>query len=350
MVINMYKNYSVLFVDDEINILMSIRRGLLDEEYSYYFASSANEALKLMSNQRIDVVISDMLMPEINGLELLKIVSEKWPKTVKIVLSGYTQLPQILVTINQVDIFKFLTKPWVLEELIVIVHKALDYYIIQEENANYKKILETKNQTYQSILKKVDEVIADAKKSSEILGLCGKAILGFGKNFNIIQREKYKRIFNMQDEIFDIFSKAVTNEKKDFNTQELTQYLSEQIILKKKDAKIKKNNIKLYKLKINVKMLEATIDSILIVFNEEFKEYGMFLQIGAEKDNTFIILIESQNTNSINSIGGKGDSTMIDVKIDFLKSIVEEALAACQITFRSGKINGKLVIGIILSE
>ena len=68
---------------------------------------------------------------------------------VKIVLSGYTQLPQILATINQVDIFKFITKPWKMEEeFISVIHKALDFYRIREENEEIKIALKKKNQAY----------------------------------------------------------------------------------------------------------------------------------------------------------------------------------------------------------
>lgn len=140
----MYENYRVLFVDDEPNILNALRRGLAEEEYYCHFAGSGKEALEIIRKDKISVIVSDMRMPEMNGLELLTRVAELSPMTVKVVLSGYTQLPQILVTINQVDIFKFITKPWELDDFITVIRKCLDYYIIQEQNANYKKTLEAK--------------------------------------------------------------------------------------------------------------------------------------------------------------------------------------------------------------
>ena len=112
----MYRGYSVLFVDDEVNILNALRRGLIDEEYTCYFAISGQQALRIMEAEKIAVIVTDMRMPGMDGLALLKEVAAKWPLTVKIVLSGFTQLQQILATINQVDIFKFITKPWKLEE------------------------------------------------------------------------------------------------------------------------------------------------------------------------------------------------------------------------------------------
>ncbi|MDA3845774.1 MAG: response regulator [Vallitaleaceae bacterium] len=129
----MEKTYSVLFVDDEINVLNSLKRGLFDETYNCIFASSGKEALLLLEKQEIAVIVSDMRMPEMNGLQLLKTVKEKYPDIVCIVLSGYTQLQQILATINQVDIFKFITKPWKLEdEFKVIINQAVAYYQMAE--------------------------------------------------------------------------------------------------------------------------------------------------------------------------------------------------------------------------
>ena len=67
----MYENYRVLFVDDEQNILNSLRRGLADEEFYCHFATSGNQALEIMKQYNIAVIVTDMRMPEMTGLELL---------------------------------------------------------------------------------------------------------------------------------------------------------------------------------------------------------------------------------------------------------------------------------------
>jgi len=344
----MYENYSVLFVDDEVNILNSLRRGLMDEEFSYHFAISAKEALKILESTKIDVIITDMRMPEMNGLELLKIITEKYPLTVKIVLSGYTQLPQILATINQVDIFKYVTKPWELEELLLIIHKALDYYILQEENINYKKIIEAKNQTYQNILKKIDDVVENAKKSSELLGICGKSIIGFGKHFSLEERMKYQSILSKQDVIFDIFSKAVTNENKEYSSNELIGLITNHIIKRFPDAKIDQKVNAQSKINVNIKMLEAALSTIMIVFNDEFKTYGFFSTIAI--DNKLKFSIVSPNAYSAQAIAAKKGLFDLDVKVDFVNSILEKVLQMCQITLHISKTNDSLAIRIIVEE
>ena len=107
---------TVLFVDDEVRLLRSIERGMLDEPYRVLFAESGAEALKLLEANEVHVLVTDMRMPEMTGLELLKIVKERYPRTVRLVLSGYTQASTLLTAINQGEIFRFITKPWKMEE------------------------------------------------------------------------------------------------------------------------------------------------------------------------------------------------------------------------------------------
>lgn len=162
------KENSVLIVDDDINVLSALKRGLIDEDYKCFFAVGGDKALAIMEENEISVIISDMRMPGMDGLQLLKIIKEKYPLTVKIVLTGYTQLPQILATINQVDVFKFITKPWNLEEeLKVIIRQAVEYYNFQREKEIMKNILEKRNTVYQNILKSTEEKFMSSRRDFE---------------------------------------------------------------------------------------------------------------------------------------------------------------------------------------
>ncbi len=346
--VNMYEKYSVLFVDDEVNILNSLRRALMEEEYTCYFAISGKEALTVMEQHDIHVIVTDMRMPEMNGLELLKIVAEKSPMIVKLVLTGYTQLPQILVTINQVDIFKFITKPWNLDELIVALTKSLDYYITQEENATYKKVLESKNQTYQNMLKRIDEVVNNAKRSSELLGICGKAILGFGKKFRLEERMRYQSIFFRQDEIFELLSEAVTNEINECDSNELIRLAMEHILKKYPETKFEMKTDIHHSVRVSKKMLEAVISIILILFAEEFRTNGLLA--GIETDPKLKLSLISPKVEVDNPSEQGGKASVLDVKIDFIKTILQDVLDKCQITLQIIKMNGSLVIGIIVKE
>lgn len=149
-----FSKHTVLIVDDEIEILKSLNRGLHSEPYKTIFASSGAQALESFALEKeISVIITDMRMPGMNGLELLKTIDEFNPKVVKIVLTGYTQLPQILATINNVDIFKFLTKPWDLEaELKVYIREAIEHYEYTTTEANLLVSSEKKGELYNKML------------------------------------------------------------------------------------------------------------------------------------------------------------------------------------------------------
>lgn len=144
----------VLFVDDEQMILNSLKRGLRKVEEDIYFAMSGREALEIIKHTDIDVVFSDMKMPEMSGLELLKAVEEVNPDIVKVIVSGYAQLPQLIATINQTEIYKYIAKPFDLYgELVPIIKDAVEYAEYKKMSRLRKDMLESKNEAYRNILK-----------------------------------------------------------------------------------------------------------------------------------------------------------------------------------------------------
>ncbi len=126
---------TVLFVDDEEKILSSLKRGLLDEPYDTLFANSGKEALEILEYKKVHVLVTDMRMPEMLGIELLRIVKEKYPDIVRMVLSGFTQVTTLLTAINQGEIYKYITKPWNLEEEFKpAIRQAVEYYNLHNEH------------------------------------------------------------------------------------------------------------------------------------------------------------------------------------------------------------------------
>lgn len=158
------KPLAILFVDDEANILSSIRRVVRDERFDSDFANSGAEALAKMQDRHFAVIVSDMKMPVMDGLQLLKQVKEQYPQTVRIVLSGYTQLSQVLATVNQADIFSFITKPWTEDDLMHVLKRALEYYQLKRSEGEFKTMLEKRNVVYQNVLKKLELKLADQEK------------------------------------------------------------------------------------------------------------------------------------------------------------------------------------------
>jgi len=125
---------TTLFVDDEEKVLRSLERGLLDEPYNKLFSKSGREALEILQREEVHVIVVDMRMPEMNGLELLRIVKKEYPHIIRLVLSAYTQITTLLTAINQGEIFRYITKPWKLEEEFKpAIRQAIEYYNLHNE-------------------------------------------------------------------------------------------------------------------------------------------------------------------------------------------------------------------------
>lgn len=124
----------LLLVDDEANILTSLKRMLRNEGYQVFTAGSGQEGLEILKHESIGVIISDQRMPGMNGTEFLSQVKELYPETVRIVLSGYTELETITSAINRGAIYRFLTKPWDDAQLKAHIAEAFQHYTLKNEN------------------------------------------------------------------------------------------------------------------------------------------------------------------------------------------------------------------------
>ena len=118
---------TILLVDDEENILAAMRRVLRREGYRILTAGGGQEGLELLATNPVDVIISDQRMPNMSGVEFLRQAKATYPETVRIVLSGYTELQSITDAINEGAIYKFLTKPWEDELIRANIAEAFRY-------------------------------------------------------------------------------------------------------------------------------------------------------------------------------------------------------------------------------
>lgn len=118
----------ILFIDDQEEILDLIKLRLASENYEKIFTHKVDEALQILENDKIDVLVTDIFMPELGGLDLLQILKEKYPWIVRVVLSGFSQVNTVLEAVNKGDIYRFITKPWRVDEAgKQILRDALSY-------------------------------------------------------------------------------------------------------------------------------------------------------------------------------------------------------------------------------
>ena len=103
---------TLLLVDDEVNIVAALKRLLRRDDYLILTAHSGIEGLEVLKTNPVDVILSDQRMPGMTGVEFLSIAKKDYPETIRLVLSGYTELQSVTDAVNEGAIYKFLTKPW----------------------------------------------------------------------------------------------------------------------------------------------------------------------------------------------------------------------------------------------
>jgi response regulator RpfG family c-di-GMP phosphodiesterase len=118
---------SILLVDDEPEILYSLR-GLLRQEFNLHTAQSGAEALQILQQHPVHVIMTDQRMPQMTGVELLRQAQGKYPEAIRIVFTGYADIKAVVDAINQGQVYRYLTKPWDPDELLTVLHEACRHH------------------------------------------------------------------------------------------------------------------------------------------------------------------------------------------------------------------------------
>lgn len=121
------KKHPLLLVDDEPEILFTLK-GLLRKEFELHTAESGQEALEILREHEVHVVMTDQRMPEMTGVELMGRVKNQFPETIRVVFTGYADTKAVIDAINNGGLYRYLTKPWDPDELIEVLHEATSHY------------------------------------------------------------------------------------------------------------------------------------------------------------------------------------------------------------------------------
>ena len=141
----------LLFVDDEQNILSSLKRVFRSQGYEILTATSGAEGLALMEQQPVDLVISDMRMPQMDGAQFLAAVAERWPETVRMLLTGYADLNSTVDAINKGRIYGYFSKPWEDNEIRLTVQHAIERKFLEQERRRLQELTRKQNAELQEL-------------------------------------------------------------------------------------------------------------------------------------------------------------------------------------------------------
>lgn len=136
----------ILCVDDEPNILSSLRRLFRGQGYQVLTAESGNAALQVLESETVDIVISDMRMPQMDGARFLECVRAHWPDTIRLLLTGYADIELIIEAINRGEIYRYINKPWDENDILLVVRHALERKGLEREKARLEALTRVQNE------------------------------------------------------------------------------------------------------------------------------------------------------------------------------------------------------------
>ena len=136
---------TLLCVDDEANILSALKRLFRPHGYRILTATSGQEGLTLLESESVDLVISDMRMPEMNGAQFLEQVKNRWPDTVRLLLTGYAEVSATVDAINKGGIYRYISKPWEDAAMVDLVREALERLNLERDKRRLEEVNRKQN-------------------------------------------------------------------------------------------------------------------------------------------------------------------------------------------------------------
>jgi putative nucleotidyltransferase with HDIG domain len=158
------QDHTVLFVDDEVNILKALQRLLRNEPIDVLTASNPSEAFELIERAGPQVIVSDQRMPDMSGVDFLSSVRDRHNDVVRMMLTGYTDMTIAVEAINKGEIYRLITKPWNDEELKATLRQAFDHYDLKAEIKRLNSVTREQNFKLQDMNKNLEEKVRERTK------------------------------------------------------------------------------------------------------------------------------------------------------------------------------------------
>jgi len=160
------KKYNILYLDDEESNLR-IFRAAFKQYYKIYLAKSGMEGIEILKNHDIHLIITDQRMPKMTGVEFLEQIIPDYPDTIRIILTGFSDVEDIIRALNKCGIYRYIVKPWNREEMKLTIDKALETWQLRQDNLNLLGELKDINNSLEEKIKLRTEELTIAKEKAE---------------------------------------------------------------------------------------------------------------------------------------------------------------------------------------
>lgn len=175
---------TLLFVDDEPSILSALRRLFRPHGYRILIAESGAAGLAILEQEAVDLIISDMRMPEMDGATFLKQARSRWPGTVRILLTGYADVTSTVAAINEGEIYRYIAKPWDDTEIVNTVRDALERQRLESENKRLTALAQAQNEELKALNAGLEQKVAErTSEVRQVLAMVEKAHGELKKSF-----------------------------------------------------------------------------------------------------------------------------------------------------------------------
>lgn len=151
----------ILCVDDEPNILSALKRLFRGAGLQVRTAVGGAAGLALLELEPVDLVISDMRMPEMDGAEFLQQVRQRWPDTMRLLLTGYSDVSSIIGAINRGEIYRYISKPWDDNDMVLIVRQALERKALEHEKRRLEELTARQNEELKEFNASLEAKVAE---------------------------------------------------------------------------------------------------------------------------------------------------------------------------------------------
>ncbi|MDP2153922.1 MAG: response regulator [Methylotenera sp.] len=175
---------TLLFVDDEPNILAALRRLFRPLGFRIFIAEGGAQGLEVIANEKIDLVISDMRMPEMDGAQFLEQVRLRSPDSIRILLTGYADISSTIAAINKGQIFRYIAKPWEDNDIVLTVRHALERKQLEREKERLEALTQRQNDELKDLNANLeDKVKARTEELRQTMGFLDIAHEKLKKSF-----------------------------------------------------------------------------------------------------------------------------------------------------------------------
>lgn len=211
---------TILLVDDERSVLKSLQRLLMDEPYHVLTADSGSQALEVLEKNDVSVIVSDQRMPRMKGSEFLSRSKKTHPDTIRILLTGFSDMDATVDAINRGEIYKYITKPWDDNSLKSAIKEAAETYFLRKEN---KRLTAELKEWNLKLEKRVKEQTVDIKKRNKALVVLNERL-----------KQNYQSTMESFANLIELRDPTISNHSK--NVEGLSELIAKQMALSEKEV------------------------------------------------------------------------------------------------------------------